>query len=111
MALMRRQTATAFGSAGGLPTVPSAFTWYGGSDEPTAKAMMGRMRLCSFFLKRLYLFQSLGLSLAVVLTLAYPFLIPFRCSFSLLHRWGRVPPNNEKREKIHEQVKHHSARR
>ena len=43
----------ALGSAGGLPTVPSAFAWYGGSDEPTARAMMGRMRLNSFFLKRL----------------------------------------------------------
>ena len=51
----------ALGSAGGLPTVPSAFTWYGGSDEPIASAMMGRMSPCSFLLKRLYLFQSLGL--------------------------------------------------
>ena len=38
----------ALGSAGGLPTVPSAFAWYGGSDEPTTRAMMGRMRLTSF---------------------------------------------------------------
>jgi len=61
IALIRRHTTIALGSAGGLPTVPSAFTWYGGSDELTARAMMGRMRLCSFFLKALYLFQSLGL--------------------------------------------------
>jgi hypothetical protein len=72
---MRRQTTIALGSAGGLPTVPSAFTWYGGSDELTAIAMMGRMSLCSFFLNRLYLFQSLGLD-------RFPwFLLPLRILF------------------------------
>src|SRR6266571_3271762 len=67
----------ALGSAGGLPTVPSAFTWYGGSDELTANATMGRMRLCSFFRKRLYLGQSRGLD-------RLPWLLGFFFFFSLL---------------------------
>ncbi len=68
----------AFGSAGGLPTVPSSrLTWYGGSYELTASAMMGRMRAYSFFRKRLYFLQSLGLD-------RLPWLLGFFFFFSLL---------------------------
>jgi hypothetical protein len=71
---MRRYIAIVLGSDRGLPTVFSPFTWYGGSERLTAIAMMGRMRLCSFFLKRLYLLQSLGLD-------RLPWFLPLRILF------------------------------
>ncbi len=87
----------ALGSAGGLPTVPFAFTWYGGSDEPTAKAIRGRMRLCSPFLKRLYLLQSLGLDrspwlLGFFLLFVFQFLSPAQTG-------SRIPMEIEERER------------
>lgn len=92
----------ALGSAGGLPTVLSAFTWYGGSDEPIARAMMGRMRLNSLFRNRLYLGQSLGSD-----RLPW-FLLPLRCFCFLLLVFqflapvqigSRIPSEQEERER------------
>ena len=51
------------GSAGGLPTVPSFLTSYGSSAALTVSPMSGSIRASSFFLKALYLFQSLGFDL------------------------------------------------
>src|SRR5712692_3566726 len=103
---MRRQTTIALGSAGGLPTVPSAFTWYGGSDEPTARAMMGRMKVCSFFLNRLYLLQSLGLERLpwFLLSLRLFWWCPLALFFFVVHvssrlEWNAYPGGRRRREK------------
>lgn len=90
----------AFGSAGGLPTVPSGFAWYGGSDELTARAMMGRMRLCSFFRKALYLCKSLGLERLPWLLLGFLLFLLYVFQLLAPAQIGSHPPmEQEERER------------
>ena len=67
------------GSAGGLPTVPSFLTSYGSSSpaaDLTVSPMSGSIRASSFFLKALYLFQSLGFDLLPWLLGFFFFFLP-----------------------------------